>query len=343
MKNSRFLVLAMLVIFAMVVAGCAGQGEAGDQGANTGAAGAANDNNMDTVGEPGAQQTDMPGTGDAGETGGADTTGSGTDATGGNLDTGVSGSGTGQGTGSDASSGLSAGTDGTTGGGSGTTNTGGAGALSGNFMGRWNFAMLEGCSIGAAGTSGSDASGSQGTGSDQSNSSSGASGNMNASDTQTMTCEIDGDSYVIELRRGDAGSAGSLQEWAETDLGGEGAEDSGEGATTTVGNFDAVTFRLPDATVQDGEISGATCAARTYVWGMGNAGGAGNSDNAAGNSAANDNNAANLLIVTVYQTSGDECNAEQVMADFVAGFQGGEGSDMDGSTGSDSGTGSTTP
>jgi hypothetical protein len=101
---------------------------------------------------------------------------------------------------------------------------------------------------------------------------------------------------------------------------------------TSVGNFDAVTFRLPDAMVQDGEISGATCAARTYVWGMGNADGAGNSGNAgqgnsqgAGNSGSNDNNAANLLIVTVYQTSGDECTAEQVMEDFLAGFQGGNG------------------
>jgi hypothetical protein len=177
-----------------------------------------------------------------------------------------------------------------------------------------------------------------------------------------MTCAIDGNSYVLELRRGEAGSAGSLQEWAETDMSGQGAEDFGDMTETSVGSFDAMTFRLPDAMVQDGEISGATCAARTYVWGMGNADGAGNSDNAAGNSgnsnaggnssgagnsensnaggnsAANDNNAKNLLIVTVYQTSGDECDAEQVMTDFLAGFQGGQGTDSD-----MGGTGATTP
>jgi hypothetical protein len=143
--------------------------------------------------------------------------------------------------------------------------------------------------------------------------------------------------------------------------GAEGSEDAGEMTETSVGSFDAVTVRLPDAMAQGGEFSGATCATRTYVWGMGNASGAGNSDNAGsdssgqgnsgqGNSGANDNNAKNLLIVTVYQTSGDECNADQVMTQFLAGFQNGSDSNTGSGSGSDSGsgtsgsgTGTTTP
>jgi hypothetical protein len=103
---------------------------------------------------------------------------------------------------------------------------------------------------------------------------------------------------------------------------------------------------------QGGDFTDAVCATRTYVWGMGNASGAGNSDNAGsgndnsgqGNSGTNDNNAKNLLVVTVYQTSGDECNSDAVMTQFLAGFQNGSGSDMgSGTDTSGSGAGATTP
>ncbi len=179
-----------------------------------------------------------------------------------------------------------------------------------------------------------------------SNASGSAAGNMNSADAVTMNCQLNGNSYVIELRSGDAGNATSLEEWVQSDMtssgSGSGSDASGAGMATTVGNFDAMTVQVPEASLSTASVSGATCAYRTYVWGMGNASGT-------GNSGSNDNNAKNLLIATVYQTSGDTCDADQVMEQFLAGFQNGSGS---GSTGSDSasgsgasgsGTGTTTP
>lgn len=336
MKSMRLLALVMTVIFAMVLAGCAGQGQA-DTSSGIGSA-------SDTMNStPGAQQTDMPGT----EPGSTGASGAMTDTN--NTDTGVTGSDAMTDTsGTDASSGTS----GT--GGSGTSNTGGTGAtgamtdttnagdtsggLSGSF-GNWNYAMLDGFTTGSAG--GSDAV---------------------ASDTITMTGAFEGDSYVIELQRGDAGDATSLDEWVTSEMDALGGSDAMTGTqSTTVGAFNATTLTLPQAAFGD-NFAGATCAARTFVWGMGsddNSGSGSSDDNSgssSGNSSGSDDNSGsssnddsngNLLIVTVYQTSGDTCNADQVMTQFLSGFQSGDmsGSDSssDNSGSAGTATGTTTP